>query len=230
MDENDDLKEIERKKSLKNEVMNELKQRLIDEQKKWEKYFTLDFSNSFFLTLMDENEDRKDFILVSMREKNGVLGKAMKFDLKYLLNLANKRKLSFFPWIYKIDHRTKPFFPHTPNQDVITVSPTFLLAQNHDYVPDKIDPYNVELTGFLFVNYPKYGNFLEAISGSVVGNMAIIEKIMQRNKEPYSRENHLLNWLYFFLSKDCRNVSFQIFNMHSKWVPSYTKYLESLSK
>lgn len=205
MDENDDLKEIERKKTLKTEVMNELKQRLTDEQKKWEKYFTLDFSNSFFLTLMDEKEDKKDFILVSMREKNGVLGKALKVDLKYLLNLGHKRKLSFFPWIYKIDHRTKPFFPHAPNQDEITVSPTFLLAQNQDYVPDKIDPYNVELSAFLFVNYPKYGNFLEAVSGSVVGNLAVIEKIMRRNREPYSRENHLMNWLFFFLSKDCQN-------------------------
>jgi hypothetical protein len=88
----------------------------------------------------------------------------------------------------------------------------------------------VELTGFLFVNYPKYGNFLEAVSGSVVGNLAVIEKIMQRNKEAYSRENHLLNWLFFFLSKECQNFTFQIFNMHSNWVLSYTKYLESLSR
>ena len=230
MDDKDELKEMERRKTLKKGIEDELEQRLADERKKWEKYFTLDFSNSFFLTLMDDNGDKRDFILVSMREKNGVLGKPLKVELKYLVNLANKRKLSFFPWIYKIDYRTKPFFPHAPNQDSVTVSPTFLLAENHDYVPDNIDPYNVELTGFLFVNYPKYGNFLEAVSGSVVGNLAVIEKIMQRNKEAYSRENHLLNWLFFFLSKECQNFTFQIFNMHSNWVLSYTKYLESLSR
>jgi len=226
MDDKDELKEMERRKVLKKEVMNEVKQRLADERKKWEKYFTLDFSNSCFLTLMDEKGDKRDFILVTMREKNGVLGKPLKIELKYLLDLAYKRNLSLFPWIYKIDFRTKPFFPHVPNQDNVTVSPTFLLAQNHEYIPDKIDPYNAELTGFLFVDYPKYGNFLEAVSGSVVGNLAVIEKIMQRNKEPYSRENHLLNWLFFFRSKDCQNFSFQLFNMHPKWLLSYTKYLE----
>jgi len=108
----------------------------------------------------------------------------------------------------------------------VTASPTFLLAQNEGYLKDKIDPYNVQIAGFLFINYPKHGNFLEAVSGSVVGNIAVIEKIMQRNIEPYTRENHLLNWLYFFLSKDSSKIKFQIFNMHEKWIPSYTKYLE----
>jgi len=226
MADQDELRENERRKTLKKELEAELEQRLAVERKKWEKHFTLDFSNSIFLTLMDEKADKREFILVSVREKNGVLGKALKVDLKYIVNLGKKMKLTFFPRISKIDYRTKPFFPHSPDQEEVTISPTFLLAENHAYIPDKIDPYNVELMGFLFVNYPKYGNFLEAVSGSVAGNLAVIEKLMQRNKEPYSRENHLMNWLFFFLSKDCRNISFQVFNMHPNWVPAYTKYLE----
>ena len=203
-----------------------MEQRLAVERKKWEKHFTLDISNSVFLTLRDEKGDQKEFILISVRTKNGVLGNPMKVELKNLLKLGTEKKLKFSPWIYKINFGTKPYFPFSPNQDNVTMSPTFILTENRGYIKDKIDPYNVKTAGFLFINHPKYGNFLEAVSGSVVGNLAVIEKIMQRNQEPYSRENHLLNWLYFFLSKDSSKITFQIFNMHQKWIPSYTKYLE----
>ena len=224
----DEIKERERRSQLKKELHKELEQRLALERKKWEKYFTIDLSNSTFLTLRDEKGDQKNFILISVRKENGVLGKPMKVDLKYLLKLGKEKSLKFTPWIFQINLGRNPFFPFSPNQDRVTSSPTFLLAQNHSYGEDQIDPYNVQLAGFLFINYPKYGNFLEAVSGSVVGNLAVIEKIMKRNNEPYSRENHLLNWLHFFLSKDSnkRKISFQIFNMHQKWVDSYSKYLQ----
>ncbi|HUX99968.1 MAG TPA: hypothetical protein VMV49_10480 [Candidatus Deferrimicrobium sp.] len=230
MDDPDEQREMERRIKLKKELYTELEQRLAVERKKWEKHFTLDLSNSAFLTLQDENGDQKEFILVTMRQKNGVLGKPMKVDLKYIVKLGQEKRLTFSPWISKINFGNRPVFPYAPDEDRITSSPTFLLAQNQGYTEDKIDPYNVELAGFLFVNYPKYGNFLEAVSGSVVGNVSVIEKVMQRNKEPYSRENHLLNWLYFLVSKDSRAVSFQIFNMQQRWVPSYTKYLENFKK
>jgi hypothetical protein len=230
MDDRDEEREIQRRMQLKKELYEELGQRLAIERKKWEKHFILDLSNSAFLTLQDEKGDQKEFILVSVRQKNGVLGKPMKVELKYLLKLGQEKRLTFTPWIYKINFGTHPSFPFASNEDQITSSPTFLLAQNHGFIEDKIDPYNVELAGFLFVNYPKHGNFLEAVSGSVVGNLSVIEKIMQRNNEPYSRENHLLNWLHFFLSKDSHELSFQIFNMHQKWVPSYTRYLEHFKK
>ncbi len=226
----DEIKERERRYQLKKELHKELEQRLAEERKKWEKHFTIDLSNSTFLTLRDESGDQKDFILVSVPKQHGVLGKQMKVDLKYLVKLAKEKNLKFTPWIFQINKGTKQFFPFSPNQDYVTASPTFLLAQNTDYVKDQIDPYNVKLAGFLFINYPKYGNFLEAVSGSVVGNLAVIEKIMKRNNESYSRENHLLNWLYFFLSKDSdkRKITIQIFNMHEKWLDSFSKHLNKV--
>ena len=226
----DEIKERERRYELKKELHKELEQRLAVERKKWEKHFTIELGNSTFLTLRDEKGDQKDFILVSVRKKNGVLGKPMKLDLKYLVKLGQEKSLKFTPWIFQINCGTQPFFPFSPNQDIVTSSPTFLLARNHDYVEDLMDPYNVKLAGFLFVNYPKYGNFLEAVSGSVVGNLAVIEKIMKRNNESYSRENHLLNWLHFLLSKDSekRKITFQIFNMHEKWLDPFSKYLKKV--
>ncbi|MFX1294758.1 MAG: hypothetical protein ACFFD2_07890 [Promethearchaeota archaeon] len=222
----DEKEERERRYQLQKEFNKELEQRLAIERKKWGKKFTIDLSNSVFLTLKDEMGDVKEFILISTRKKHGVLGKAMKVDLRYLLKLGTEKKLKFTPWIVKITFGSSPFFPFAPDQNNITSSPTFLLAQNKGFVVNKIDPYNVKTAGFLFVNYPKNGNFLEAVSGSVVGNIAVIEKIMKRNNEPYSRENHLLNWFHYFLSKDSREVSFQIFNMHKKWIDSYSKYLQ----
>ena len=226
----DEIRERERRYELKKELHKELEQRLAVERKKWEKHFVIDMSNSTFLTLRDEKGDQKDFVLVSVRKENGVLGKQMELDLKYLVKLGRERNLKFSPWIFQINFGSQPFFPFAPNQDVVTTSPTFLLARNHEYVEDSIDPYNVKLAGFLFVNYPRYGNFLEAVSGSVVGNLAVIEQIMKRNREPYSRENHLLNWLHFFLSKDSqkRKITFQIFNMHEKWLDSFSKYLNKV--
>jgi hypothetical protein len=228
MDDRDEIRERQRREQLKKELQNELEARLATERKKWESKFTLDLSNSVFLTLKDIHEDEKEFILISTRKKNGVLGKPLKVDLKYLLKFGTEKKLKFTPWIFKITFGPNPFFPHTPDQDLVTASPTFLLTQNQAYVEDQIDPYNAKTAGFLFVNYPRYGNFLEAVSGSVVGNIAVIEKIMKRNNEPYTRENHLMNWLHFFLSKDSerRKISFQIFNMHEKWSESYSKYLQ----
>ncbi|TFG05779.1 MAG: hypothetical protein EU536_00975 [Promethearchaeota archaeon] len=223
----DEIKERDRRYQLKKELEKELEARLAVERKKWEKHVTLDISNSVFLTLRDEKGDQKEFILIAIRNSNGVLGKPMKVDLKLLLKLAKEKKLNLSSWINQITFGSKPFFPFAPDEDLVKVSPTFLLVQNKGYIEDMIDPYNVQLAGFLFVNYPKYGNFLEAVSGSVVGNLAVIEQIMRRNNEPYSRENHLLNWLHFFLSRDSehRHLKFQMFNMAEKWVPSYTKYL-----
>ncbi|MHA1649798.1 MAG: hypothetical protein ACTSYB_06370 [Candidatus Helarchaeota archaeon] len=224
----DERKEMERRYQLKKELHKELEARLAIERKKWEKKFTIDLSNSVFLILRDEKGDQKEFILISTRKRHGVLGKALKIELKYLFKLSKEKRLKFTPWIYKITFGPKPFFPYAPDQEYVTASPTFLLVKNRGYIEDKIDPYNVKTAGFLFVNYPKYGNFLEAVSGSVVGNIAVIEKIMKRNNEPYTRENHLMNWLYYFLSKDSRDISFQIFSMHERWVDSFSKYLKKL--
>ncbi len=226
MDEREEIKEMQRRAKLKGGLQKEVEQLLEIERKKWEKKFTLELSNSVFLTIRDNKGDQKDFILVSVREKNGVLGQPMKVDLKYLIKLGTERKLKFTPWIFTISFGLTPFFRFAPDHDDVTASPTFLLAQNHDYVENVIDPYNVELAGFLFINYPKFGNFLEAVSGSVVGNISVIENLMKRNKEPYKRQNHLLNWLHYFLSKDSRKISFQVFSMHERWIPSYSKYLE----
>lgn len=225
MDEREEREERLRREKLKKDLHMELEQRLAVERQKWEKKFTIDLSNSVFLTLKDDQGDQKEFILISIRKKNGVLGKAMKIDLKYLLKLCSEKNIKFTSWIFKITFGPDSFFPFGKDQEYVTSSPTFLLAQNSSYVEDQIDPYNVKTAGFLFINYPKYGNFLEAVSGSVAGNVAVIEKVMQRNNEPYSRENHLLNWLHYFLSQDSRNINFQIFNMHEKWVSSYSKYL-----
>ncbi|MHA1266047.1 MAG: hypothetical protein ACTSRS_12515 [Candidatus Helarchaeota archaeon] len=226
----DEIKERQRRYQLKKELHKELEARLAAERKKWEKHFMVDVSNSVFLILRDEKGDKKDFILISMRKSNGVLGKAMKIEMGYIMKLAKKKNLNFYPWIYQINFGSAPFFPYTSEQEYVTSSPTFLLVKNRGYVEDLIDPYNVKLAGFLFVNYPKYGTFLEGVSGSVVGNIAVIEKIMKRNQEPYSRENHLLNWLYFFLSKDseARKISFQIFSMHEQWTDSFSKYLKKI--
>jgi hypothetical protein len=226
MDDREELKEKKRRLKLKRELHEELEARLAVERKKWEKTFTIDLSNSAFLTLRDAQGGEREFILVTTRKKNGVLGKALKMDLKYLMKLAKERGLSFNSWIYKITFGADPFFPFSRDQDYVTASPTFLLAQNQGYVANEIDPYNVKVAGFLFVNYPRYGNFLEAVSGSVVGNIAVIEQLMQRNNESYTRENHLQNWLYYFLSRDSRNVNLQIFNMHEKWTASFSKYLQ----
>jgi len=226
MDKREEIKERQRRAELKKKLQKELEARLAIEREKWGKKVTIDLSNSVFITLRDERGDEKEFILISTRKKNGVLGKAMKMDLKYLIKLVREKHLQFTSWIYKITVGPTPFFPFAPDQDYVTASPTLLLAHNKIYTEDQIDPYNVKMAGFLFMNYPKYGNFLEAVSGSVVGNIAVIEQVMKRNNEPYTRENHLLNWLYYFLSRDSRNINFQIFNMHEKWIASFSKYLQ----
>jgi hypothetical protein len=227
----DEIKERQRRYELKKELHKELEARLAVEREKWAKYIKIDVSNSVFLTMRDSKGDEKEFVLISMRKSNGALGRAMNIDLKYLVKLAKLKKLRFTPWIYQIAFGSTPFFPYSPKQkEFVTASPTLLLASNEEYVENLIDPYNVKLAGFLFVNYPKYGNFLEAVSGSVVGNLAVIEKIMKRNNEPYSRENHLLNWLHFFLSKDSdtRKITYQVFNMHDRWMDSFESYLRKI--
>ena len=96
---------------------------------------------------------------------------------------------------------------------------------------EKIDPYNVDLAGFLFINNPKLKkNFLEAVSGSVVGNLAVIESIMMSSGEKYTRENHIKNWLAYLQHPDSKGkVVIQCFNMHAKFLERYRKYISKLA-
>ena len=107
----------------------------------------------------------------------------------------------------------------------------FILIKNKAYSQKKIDPYNVPLAGFLFIhNLIIQKNYLEAVSGSVVANVAVIENLMSRHGGSYSRKNHILNWLAFLLSKDSRNIVIQTFSMHEEFIPKYKQFLDALPK
>lgn len=182
------------------------------------------------LTLEDENKDKKDFELISVRKTNGLLGEELEVPLSTIIDLARRSK--FNPWIAKIIDDKEVIFPfyHNDTSKVI-YSPTFLLIKNKAYKKDKVDPYNLSIAGFLFIYNPLVNkNFLEAVSGSVVANVAVIEKFMMKHGEPYTRKNHILNWLAFLLSKDSKNIVIQAFSMHTNFVSQHKKFLESLAK
>ncbi|MHC1591903.1 MAG: hypothetical protein ACXQS8_07445, partial [Candidatus Helarchaeales archaeon] len=178
----------------------------------------------------DKNKD-KIFELHPIRRKYGVLGKPFEYPLDKVLALA-KIGGGFYPWIVSVldhDEMVFPYF-HGDTSKVI-LSPTFFIVKNLEYEPDKIDPYNVELAGFLFVNNPRTRkNYLEAVSGSVVGNISVIEKLMKRTGEPYTRENHLQNWLAYLLHPDSNGkIIIQCFNMQLRFLEKYKLYINKIA-
>ena len=182
------------------------------------------------LILQDEKKDTKNFELTSVRKKNGLLGHEMEIPLSTVMRLGERSRFS--PWIIKIVDDKEQVFPYYHgDSSKIIFSPTFYLIKNKDYQKDKINPYNVPLAGFLFIyNSISKKNYLEAVSGSVVANVAVTENLMARHREPYSRENHILNWLAFLGSRDSKDIIIQAFSMHTSFVSQHREYLNKLAK
>ncbi|MHA1694138.1 MAG: hypothetical protein ACTSWR_00085 [Candidatus Helarchaeota archaeon] len=179
---------------------------------------------------LEDNEGAVQKIkLISIRGRGGVLGKPCPIKNEYVEKLMKKYKKAY-PFISKILYYDKPYFPYSKNDEIVKFSPLFILTHNKSYVQDKIDPYNVEMAGFLINYYPHQGIFLEAVTKSVAGTISVIENIMYRNKEVYSRKNHLLNWLYYLISRDSSSLRVKIFNMQRKYLLDFTDYLKSLNE
>ncbi|MHA1270133.1 MAG: hypothetical protein ACTSPY_10135 [Candidatus Helarchaeota archaeon] len=181
------------------------------------------------LYLEDNESVIKKFKLISIMGRGGVLGHQLSIKKEYVDSLMKKYKKSY-PFISKIEFYDKPYFPYSDESDVIKFSPLFILVYNTNYIENKLDPYNVEMAGFLLNYFPFHGIFLEAVSKSVAGTISVIENLMKRNNEPYSRKNHLLNWLYYIISRDSRSLQVRIFNMQKKYMLDFSDYLNSLKK
>ncbi|MHA1299477.1 MAG: hypothetical protein ACTSO9_08600 [Candidatus Helarchaeota archaeon] len=181
------------------------------------------------LVLQDDKKDQKNFELISVRKKNGLLGHELEVPLPIIENLG--KRSGFSRWITKIVDDKEQIFPYYHGEtEKVIFSPTFFLVKNKDYQKDKIDPYNVPIAGFLFVYNPlTQKNYLEAVSGSVVAVISVIENLMKRHGEPYSRRNHVLNWFSFLLSRDSKNIVIQAFSMHENFVSKHKKYIESVA-
>ncbi len=182
------------------------------------------------LVLQDEKKDKKDFELISVRKKTGLLGEELEVPLTNIIQLG--RRSIYSSWIVEVNDDKELIFPYYHGDtSKIIFSPTFFLIKNNTYQADKVGPYNVPYAGFLFLYNPKTAkNYLEAVSGSVVATVAVIENVMERHNESYSRKNHILNWIAFLLSKDSKNIVSQAFNMHTSFSSQYKKYVESLNK
>jgi len=181
------------------------------------------------LILEDNDGNIRKFKLISIRGRGGVLGEPLKLDQEYVDTLIKKYK-KVYPYISKIDFFEKPYFPFSKDDDLVKFSPIFVLTYNKGYKKDKIGPYNVEMAGFLINYFPKSGIFLEAVTKSVAGTIAVIENIMKRHNEPYTRKNHLLNWLYFLISPDSFKLNIQIFNMQKRYMQNFVEYIKSLNE
>jgi len=181
--------------------------------------------------IRDEQKNEKIFELHPIRKQFGVLGKPFEFPIQKVVALA-KVAGGFQPWITSVVDNDEQIFPYyRGNNSKLIFSPTLFIIKKLDYKPDVIDPYNVDLAGFLFINNPKLNkNFLEAVSGSIVGNISVIENLMKRTGEPYTRENHLKNWLAYLLHPDSHGkIMIQCFNMHIRFIEQYKKYLNKIA-
>ncbi|MHA1376797.1 MAG: hypothetical protein ACTSRG_00265 [Candidatus Helarchaeota archaeon] len=192
------------------------------------KQFTVKKEGPVLLVLQDEKKDQKNIELISVRKKNGLLGEELEIPISTVINL--RKKAANTPWIIKIIDDKEQIFPYYHGElNKVVFSPTFILVKNNNYQKDKIEPYNVPLAGFLFLYNPLTKKvFLEAVSGSVVAVIAVIENLMERHKEPYSRRTHILNWFGFLLSKDSKNVLIQAFYMHDSFASKYQDFIKTL--
>ncbi|TFF86830.1 MAG: hypothetical protein EU551_00590 [Promethearchaeota archaeon] len=181
------------------------------------------------LTLKDQEGTTQKLKLISVLGRGGVLGKPLQIKGDYVEKLTKKhQKIS--PYLYRIEFYDKPYFPYAEGEEIVKFSPLFILVNNSSYVENQIGPYNVEMAGFLINYLPKRGIFLEGVSKSVAGTISVIENVMKRNNEPYTRKNHLLNWLYFLISRDSSPLDVMLFNMPRKYMQNFNEYVQILTK
>lgn len=183
------------------------------------------------IKIRDQQKVEKFFEFHPVRREFGVLAKPLEYPIQNVISIG-KRTGGFQPWITEVIDDRDPIFPYYHGDDTkVVLSPTLILVRNKKYSMDKIDPYNVELAGFLFINNPRLRkNFLEAVSGSVVGNLAVVESLMKSTGEEYTRKNHLFNWLAYLQHPDSKGkVVVQCFNMHIEYLELYKKFLNKLA-
>ena len=181
------------------------------------------------LILEDSEGTTRKFKLISVIGSGGVLGEPLSIQKDYIEKLIKKYK-TVYPFISKINFYEKPYFPYSKDEMDVKFSPLFILIHNTAYLKNQIDPYNVEMAGFL-VNYiPRRGIYLEGVTKSVAGTISVIENIMKKENESYSRKNHLLNWLYFIISRDSTSLKATICNMQRKLMLNFSEYYKSLSE
>ena len=191
--------------------------------------FKVQKTGPVLLVLQDEKNDKKNFELIAVRKKNGLIGEELEVPLSILSDLG--KRSGYYPWITQIIDDKEQIFPLYHGEENVVFSPLFLLVQNKAYQKDKIDPYNVPNAGFLFVYNPTTKkNYLEAVSGSVVAVVAVIENLMERHNEPYSRKNHILNWLIHLTGKHSKNFVVQAFSMQKSLLTKHKAYVTSLEK
>ncbi|MHA1784831.1 MAG: hypothetical protein ACTSVY_11330 [Candidatus Helarchaeota archaeon] len=178
------------------------------------------------VSIKDSSDESMEFELISVRKTDGFYGKPIEISVNYIQKLSDGTM--FYPWIQQIVDDRELIFPYYHGKtDLVIFSPILILAQNVNYIKDEIDPYNVPISAFLLLFNPKIKKlFLEAVSRTIVGNVALIENIMLRNNELYDRGNHVKNWLYYFLLDGKKKTKLQIFSMRQEFTEKYQKYLQ----
>ncbi|MBD3228156.1 MAG: hypothetical protein GF329_08200 [Candidatus Lokiarchaeota archaeon] len=180
---------------------------------------------NIILTLKDNEGSERKINLISILGRGGVLGKPLQIKKDFIDNLMKKYQIAY-PYVSRILFYDKPYFPYSSDEEKIKFSPLFILINNTGYIKNKIGPYNVEMAGFLITYIPAKGIYLEAVTKSVAGTVSVIENIMKKNNEPYTRKNHLLNWLYYIISGDSAPLKVSIFNMKEKYMADFKEYME----
>ena len=187
-------------------------------------------SGPIIITLKDSSDDSYNFELVSVRKKDGFYGHLIEISMDFIKKLSEN--INYTPWVHQITDDKIMIFPYYQGKlDQVIFSPVVILALNKNYVQDKIDPYNVSSCAFLLLYNPKINKvYLEGVSKTIVGNVAIIESLMLRNNEAYDRAHHVKNWLYYFLMDGKSSTELQVFSMRAEFSGKYKKYTMSLDK
>ncbi|NHI92500.1 MAG: hypothetical protein EAX96_08345 [Candidatus Lokiarchaeota archaeon] len=180
------------------------------------------------ITLKDFSEEKFYIELVSVRKKDGFYGKSIEISIDYIKKLGEQ--VNYAPWVYQITDDKELIFPYYQGKsDLVIFSPIVILAHNLNYVQDKIDPYNASSSAFLLLYNPKMNKlFLEGVSRTIIGNVAIIENLMQKNNEAYDRAHHVKNWLYYFLFDGKKSTNLQVFSMRAEFSGKYKQYVMTL--